>query len=482
MGHLTENSESAPRDPAFEIDWEHNDKENPANWPLWYKCFIVWSVSLTTTCVILYSTSYTSGSPGIQESFDVTSRIVVLLGLTTYMIGLGLGCLVLAPLSEVYGRRIIYISTGVLFTILVLPVALAPNFEAVVISRFFGGFFGSASVVAGPGTINDIIHPEYRALAFSLWSLGAMNGPVLGPIIGGFVYQYLGWRWINWIVLICGGASTACLCLVKETYAPVLLKRRRKAKQIQTGDTRWWTKYDSQAEESIWRRLQTSLSRPLIMAMFEPICLFWNVYVGVVYAVLFLCFVGYPIVFQQLREWSPGLAGLGYLGIGTGIALAVFSEPLVRKFLIAKHPPDPITGKIPPEALVRPICIGGILIPIGEFWFSWTARPPVHWISCILAGVPFGLGNGLVFIYATSYLAASYGMYAASAIAGNSIVRYVFGGVLPLAGSKMYGVMGVNWAGTMLALVEVLLTFIPFVFYRYGARIRQRSQMASKML
>ncbi|KAF7596711.1 hypothetical protein BBP40_000139 [Aspergillus hancockii] len=423
MGYALGSSGSeSSRDPEFEVDWERDDVDNPLNWPLWYKAFVVWSVSFSTTIV-----------------------------------------------------------TGVLFTILVLPVALAPNYEAVVISRLFGGFFGSATVVAAPGTVNDVIHPEYRALAFSLWSLGAMNGPVLGPIIGGFVYQYLGWRWINWIVLICGGVSTAALFLTKETYAPVLLKRRRKVKQIQTGDMRWWTRYDNQAQESLWERLQTSLRRPLTMAIFEPICLFWNIYVGVVYAVLFLCFVGYPIVFQQLRGWSPGLAGLGYLGIGNGIALAVFSEPLLRK-LIAMHPPDPLTGQIPPEACVRAICVGAILIPIGEFWFSWTARPGVHWISPILAGVPFGLGNGLVFIYATNYLAASYGMYAASAIAGNSVVRYVFGGVLPLAGSKMYEVMGVNWAGTMLALVEVLLISIPFVFYQYGGRIRQRSQMASKMV
>ncbi|KAE8372014.1 major facilitator superfamily domain-containing protein, partial [Aspergillus bertholletiae] len=480
MGYLAE-WEPASRDPAFEVDWERDDKENPANWPLWYKCFTVMSVSFATICVVLYSTSYTSGSPGMQASFGLTSEIVVLLGLTTYMLGMGLGCLVLAPLSEVYGRQLVYVITGALFAILILPVALAPNFEAVVISRFFSGLFGSAPAVAGPGTINDIIHPKYRALAFSLWSLGAMNGPVLGPIIGGFVYQYLGWRWINWIVLICSGASTVCLALVKETYAPVLLKRRRKAKQMQTGDMRWWTRYDTQADQGIWEKLRTSLSRPLTMALFEPICLFWNVYVGTVYAVLFLCFVGYPMVFQQLRGWSPGLAGLGFLGIGIGVTIAVFSEPLVRKFLIAKHPPDPVTGKIPPEALVRPICIGGVLIPIGQFWFAWTARPPVHWISCILAGIPFGLGNGLVFIYSMSYLAASYGLYAASAMAGNSLVRYVFGGVLPLAGSRMYGTMGVNWAGTMLALVEVLLTVIPFVFYRYGAAIRQRSQMASKI-
>jgi MFS family permease len=98
------------------------------------------------------------------------------------MVGLALGCLVLAPLSEMYGRRVIYISTSILFTILILPVVLAPNFEAVVISRLFGGFFGSATVVAAPGTVNDVIHLEYRALAFSLWSLGAMNGPVLGTV------------------------------------------------------------------------------------------------------------------------------------------------------------------------------------------------------------------------------------------------------------------------------------------------------------
>jgi hypothetical protein len=85
------------------------------------------------------------------------------------------------------------------------------------------------------------------------------------------VYQYLGWRWINWIVLICGGVSTIALFLTKETYAPVLLKRRRKAKQTQTGDMRWWTRYDNQAEESVWDRLQTSLRRPLTMAIFEPI-------------------------------------------------------------------------------------------------------------------------------------------------------------------------------------------------------------------
>lgn len=209
--------------------------------------------------------------------------------------------------------------------------------------------------------------------------------------------------------------------------------------------------------------------------------IFWNLYVGVVYAVLFLCFVAYPIVFQELRGWAPGLAGLSYCGIGTGTAIAVALEPLIRR-IIAMHPQDPMTGRPDPEAAVIAVCMGSILIPIGEFWFAWTARRPVHWICPILAGLPFGIGNGLVFIYATNYIAGSYTEYAASALAGNSIVRYGLAGVLPLAGSKMYSTLGADWAGTMLALIEVILIPIPFIFYKYGHRIRLQSPMVVKGL
>jgi hypothetical protein len=144
------------------------------------------------------------------------------------------------------------------------------------------------------------------------------------------------------------------------------------------------------------------------------------------------------------------------------------------------HPKSPMTGQPPPEAAVFAVCVGSVLIPIGEFWFAWTARPPVHWTCPILAGLPFGLGNGLVFIYATNYLAGSYTVYAASSLAGNSIVRYGLAGVLPLAGNRMYHAMGAEWAGTMLALIEVALIPIPFIFYRYGDRIRMRSPMIVK--
>jgi hypothetical protein len=215
------------------------------------------------------------------------------------------------------------------------------------------------------------------------------------------------------------------------------------------------------------------------MLIYHCKSIFWNLYVGVVYAVLFLCFVAYPIVFEQHRGWTAGIAGLGYCGIGTGTAMAVLLEPLIRK-INDLHPRDPMTGRPAPEATVIAVCVGSILIPIGEIWFAWTARPSVHWILPILAGIPFGLGNGFVFIYSTSYMAGSYTVYAASALAGNSVVRYGLAGLLPLAGDKMYSALGPNWAGTTLALIEVILIPIPFFFYKYGRHIRMRSPMIVK--
>lgn len=198
------------------------------------------------------------------------------------------------------------------------------------------------------------------------------------------------------------------------------------------------------------------------------------------YGILYLCFVAYPIVFTDIRGWSPGLSGLGFCGIGIGTMMTILAEPLLRKMINA-HAPDPETGKAPPEAMVSVVCICSILIPVGELIFAWTCTPNVHWIVPILAGIPFGAGNVGVFIYASNYLVYSYGIFAASALAGNTVLRSLMGAVLPLAGPSMYAHLGANWAGTLLALLLAVCIPIPFVFYKYGARIRMNSALIRSM-
>jgi hypothetical protein len=201
----------------------------------------------------------------------------------------------------------------------------------------------------------------------------------------------------------------------------------------------------------------------------------------IIYGILYLCFVAYPLIYTGLRGWSLGFTGLAFVGIGVGTMLAIITEPFARR-IVNSHKKDPETGRVPPEAAVSIVCFASFLCPIGQLWFSWTSVPiTIHWVWPILAGIPFGAGNCLVFIYASSYLAGSYGIYSASALAGNSVVRSFIGGTLPLAGPAMYAKLSPQWAGTLLGIVQVVLIPIPFAFYKYGDRIRARSPLIKQM-
>jgi multidrug resistance protein len=367
MAHITTVSTNMTTDPRYEIDFD-DDGENPQDWPIAKKAAIIFFMSFSTLVVVMYSTSYTSGIPGMMATFGIHSKTLVVLGITTYLAGLALGSLLLAPLSEMYGRRPVYLIAVATFTVLIIPCALSNNLAQILVMRFFGAIAGAAMISNAPGTVSDIVSDDYRALAFSVWSLGPMNGPVIGPLVGGFVYQALGWRWTNWVVMIGSGTSWFMVFLIKETYAPAILRAKSAKKRKETGDSRWHSRYDD--KKSFLPMLRENLQRPLSMAVREPICIFWNVYIALVYGVLYLCFVSYPIVFSELRGWSPGLTGLSYMGIGIGGMCTILSEPLLRKMINA-HPKDPETGKPYPEAMVSVVCLAAVSIPVGEMIFAW---------------------------------------------------------------------------------------------------------------
>ena len=131
---------------------------------------------------------------------------------------------------------------------------------------------------------------------------------------------------------------------------------------------------------------------------------------------------------------------------------------------------------LPPEERLQSAMVGAFLLPVGLFWFAWSARSDVHWISPVLATIPFGMGNLMVFCSVVLYLIDTYGpMGGASAAAANGILRYVAGAVFPLWTIQMYRAMGVAWGTSLLGFVTVGLCALPFLFYRFGARIRQRS-------
>lgn len=116
------------------------------------------------------------------------------------LIDLGLGPLVFAPLSEVYGRKSAVLIPYFIAAIFSFGTATAKDLQTVMITRFFTGFFGSAPVTNTGGVLGDIWSAEQRGAAIVGYAMAVVGGPVLGPIVGGAIVQsYLGWRWTQYV-------------------------------------------------------------------------------------------------------------------------------------------------------------------------------------------------------------------------------------------------------------------------------------------
>ncbi len=118
---------------------------------------------------------------------------------------------------------------------------------------------------------------------------------------------------------------------------------------------------------------------------------------------------------------------------------------------------------------------------VSLFWLGWTARPEIHWIVPVLSALPFGVGFLLIFMALINYVVDAYEIYAASAMGATSAARSVFGVILPFAARPLYARLGVDWACTLLGVLSALMCLIPFIFIRYGAKIRANSKFCQEL-
>lgn len=287
-------------------------------------------------------------------------------------------------------------------------------------------------------------------------------------MVGGFVVQYLSWRWTFWLVLIISCVVyIAMLAFLPETYHSKLLhdKARRLGRPRQ--------------QKNIKNQLYVNLTRPWLMLFTEPILFWLSLYMAFVYGILYLDFTAYPIVYGESRGWSAGISGLSFLGLVIGMANATIASPYINR--VYNHYVVKMGGPHP-EARLPHLIILSWFIPLGLFWFAWTALPPTHWIVAILAGIPFGLGLVTLFLGITAYLTDCYGKYAASALAANAVLRSLFGAGFPLFAKTMYGKLGTAWATSLLGFLAVAMAPLPWVFYHFGPRLRAISKYHIKTM
>jgi multidrug resistance protein len=350
-----------------------------------------------------------------------------------FVLGFAVGPLLWAPLSELFGRQVLFFGTYAALTAFNAGAAGAQNIETLLILRFFAGAFGSSPLTNAGGVIADMFPARERGLAMTLFASAPFLGPALGPIVGGFVGQTVGWRWIEGVVAIFTGLLWIIgSLLVPETYAPVILRKRAAELSKRTGQVYKTQKDASTSKESggYGKVFKTALSMPWVLLFREPIVLLFSIYMSIVYGILYMLFGAFPIVYQQNRGWSPGIGGLSFIGVAVGMALAACYSIWDNKRYANLS--DAHKGFAPPEARLPPTFVGALAVPIGLFWFAWTNGPNIHWIVSIIAGAPFGFGTVLIFLGVMNYLIDTYTIYAASVLAANSVLRSLFGTAFPL--------------------------------------------------
>lgn len=162
---------------------------------------------------------------------------------------------------------------------------------------------------------------------------------------------------------------------------------------------------------------------------------------AIVYGILYLLFGAFPIVYRG-RGWNEGVAGLPFIGVAIGMFFAivfVFTYDNVRYQKCIKNSPN---GVATPEDRLPAAMVGGLVLPIGLFWFSWTNSPDLPWPASVAAAIPFGMGMVLVFLSLFSYLIDAYTVFAASVLAGSGVLRSLFGAAFPLFTFQMYRNLG----------------------------------------
>ena len=408
------------------------------------------SFTISASCVITALTAFSAGAytPGMEQMTEKwgVSKVAALVGMTTFTTGFAIAPMVLAPFSEINGRRPVFIASGILFVICQLCSGLTQSYTGMLVARFFVGVGGSTFSTMVGGVVSDIYHAKDRNTPMALFSGAALFGTGWGPLVCGFIAENTTWRWIFYMQTITCGTMVALICVIfKETRGSVLLSRKAKAlnkyyaareaagyygfnvAEIEDPNTaislriRWKVKSDEE-RASLGKMIAISLYRPFHLLLTEPVVFWFSLWVAFSWAVLYLTLAAIPLVFMNIHGFSLQEANAVFAAMCIAAifatALSIYQEKIARGH-----------GKMTqtPESRLYFVSVEGACMPIGMFMFGWTSFSSVHWIVPTIAIGIATIGIFAIYLSVFNYLADTYHRYASSALAAQSFCRNMLG-------------------------------------------------------
>lgn len=317
----------------------------------------------------------------------------------------------------------------------------------------------------------DMWRPEKRGTSFAISTFAPYLGAAIGPIIGGFITNTIGWQWLFWTVSI----FTSILVLlgtifIHESYAPVLLSRKAKLLSRDTGKNHQ-TKYD-RTHPTFKKKLHASIIRPIQLFITRPIIPIIAIFMAYNFGVYCIALSTFADIWITRYDESTSISGLNYIAIALGSTLASqIGAPLTDR--IYAYLKTKANGASAPEYRVPLMLPGAILMPLGLFWYGWSVQTHTTWLMPDIGIAIFSCGSISSNQAMVNYLVDEFDIYSASATAAAYILKNIAGFLFPIFAPQIYGRLGYGWGNSLLGFLFVGMGVpAPFLLWRYGSRLR----------
>lgn len=279
-----------------------DDPYRPVNWPTKKKVLTTLLYGLVTMSASWASSSYSAGTQEVAKEFHVGTEVATL-GTTLFLFGFGIGPLLWAPLSEVFGRRLAVMCPMFVAICFSFGSATAKDFQTLMLTRFFGAFFASAPVTNTGGVLGDLYTPAYRGIAMAGYAMAVVGGPAIGPIVSAavVVQPYLGWRWTEYLTgILQSFVLVIAIIFIDESYPPKLLVYKARRLRHESGNWALHAKFE-EWDVSLKELSRKFLLRP-IQLLCTPICFLVALYASFCYGKFppFAYLIAWLIFFRDL--------------------------------------------------------------------------------------------------------------------------------------------------------------------------------------
>jgi hypothetical protein len=309
-------------------------------------------------------------------------------------------------------------------------------------------------------------------------------GPVIGPVIGGYIGAKTdhSWRWTEWADLCFTGIVLILTLLTqRETFQPVYLEWKAKHLRAIADNQRYQTE-KSLLEKSTILWLKDILSHPFRITAGEPILILLTLWLTLIWIIIFTFLSGYEYMFRSIKVYgtSEGVTGLCFLGIAAGLLINSATLPLIINRVRKDVRRSRLEGlaDMAPESRLWYSLLSAPAVPVGLFWMAWTDTRTISIWLPLTASVLLGYGMLGVFTGSLEYIGHTYGCLTSIALNSNTFTRYIVAGIMVEVAPSMWRNLGVHWTLTMLGCISAVLAPIPYIFFKWGPRIRAKSKYA----